>query len=350
MKSLFKNKAQAKQWLFTSAFATPESDAMTVLFQTGYYVPGYGSPWDITLEILEKLKSNFDGDVLGSAISIYYAHWDAKRTAAGEIKRLEVKYDTEMGKYQLMGKVEWTKKGMEAVKDKEYKYISSEVIYDFSRAIDSNTTKSYGPLLTGAALVNEPGVWDIPQIVFSGKKKFVDKFITGRKTEPKSDTITLEDKQMDELLKKLGFKSATELEAAFGNLKDKISEFENSKEKSAFDAAVKAKDAEIEALKAKIENTEKEHFEKDKKEYLEALFKAEKITKERLDMLMGYNKDEFDTFRKVFEENFAAAESKLPKIEGHGNEGKPESKVINISEFAKEWEGKKQASFFRGVK
>ena len=188
--------------------------------------------------ILEKLKSSFDANVLGSAVSVYYAHWEQRRTAAGEIKALEVEYDSESGKYQLLGDIEWTKKGMEAVKDKEYKYISSEVVNDFVRDTDSSTTVRYGPVLTGAALVNEPGVWDIPQIVFSGNQKFVDRFTNRRDTEPKTPKLPTED-DVEELLKKLGFASGQELEAAFNALKTKAHELESGQEKSKFEACLR---------------------------------------------------------------------------------------------------------------
>ena len=352
-------KGQLHKLHLTSNFQADksESDKMIVLFQTGYYVPGYGEPWDVDLEILKKLKNTFDAKVLGSAVSVYYGHWDSKRTAAGEIESLEIKQDG--GKYQLLGKIKWTPNGLKAVVEREYKYISSEVTTDFTRALDSKTNQSYGPLLMGAALVNEPGVWDIPQIVFAKSKKSIDgKFKKNHSIDDGLDKSAKKEKQeMDELLKKLGFKNENELVTAFGALKGKVAELEGGKEKAKFEAELAAKESEIEALKTKFENAEKERFESEKKKYLDELFKAEKITKERYESLMKYGKEQFGIFKEIYEENVAASKSVLPQPQGtDGNDrqtdgsNSKDAEVVNLAEFSKKVKDDTNIDFMAGVR
>lgn len=329
-----------------------------VIFQTGRYTPGYGNTWEVTDEILGQLKKTFDEKVLGSAVSVYYGHWDSKRTAAGEVKSLSVVYNEELNKHQLVGDIKWTPNGGKAVKDREYKYISAEVTSEFRREVDAETTKKYGPVLLGAALVNEPGVYDIPPIVYSFYKKSIDKFSCEEENLKIGPLIGLEKEEVvDELLKKLGFASTEELEKAFNNLSSKLSKLESGKEQAAFEAKLSVKDAEITSLKEKIDKIEEDHFTEKKTAFLNSLFASGKITKEKHDALAKYTQAQFEVFKEVWEENFSKTDSALPTPKGTGADpaklpdDPSAGKVIDLKEHGKSFaKSNEHTSFFKGVK
>lgn len=313
-------------------FASGGTSASVILFQTGYYVPGYGEPWEITAKTLDKLKENYDKDTLGSAVSIYYGHW-GDRKAAGEIKSLEVVADKEKGKFQLAAKIEWTPAGAKAVKDKEYKYISSEVTTDFRRKMNADKEENHGALLFGAALVNEPGVWDIPQIVFC---RGVD---TGKEAvNNKSHNKATEDNKM-KIWEKLGFKTEQDLEKALKAGTAFASKYELEK------TAKEKLEAEVEALKALSEKKEKEAFEKEKAEYLDKLFESGAITKAKHEKISGYDKDKFTMFKNVFGENEEMAPA-VPEVKGSPEDG---GKPKGLDELGKKYDKAGESEFDRGI-
>ena len=79
-----------------------------VLFQTGYYEPGMGTPIDMKKDGLEKMVENFDEGVIQRP-SVYYGHWGFTdgRKAAGEITSLYIQYNEKTQKEMLMGNINW---------------------------------------------------------------------------------------------------------------------------------------------------------------------------------------------------------------------------------------------------
>ena len=107
---------------------TEQVPSKVVLFQTGFYVPAMGTPTDMTKEGLELIIKNFNDEVIPRP-SAYYGHFDivGGRKAAGEINSIYLEYNEDKQKYILWGDIEWTPAAIKALKDKEYKFLSSEI-------------------------------------------------------------------------------------------------------------------------------------------------------------------------------------------------------------------------------
>lgn len=267
--------------------------------QTGMYTPAFGDPRDITEEMLEKMVENFEKDVLKTKPSVYYSHWDSKRAAAGEIKEVYTSYNETLSKTVLYARVEWTPQGKKAIMEKEYKYISAEFAYDFKRPVNKEGSyQSYGPVLTGVALTNEPAVYDIPQIVFSsnfsGNKDFLAQF-KNLGSNKNIDDSKEGDLKMNELLKLMGVKNEKEALEKFSSLNETVEKLQ----KADFSSKLKDKDKTINELKKEIETIKEENFSAEKKTFLEGVFKEGKITKEKFDKAMEYGKDQFSVFKDI---------------------------------------------------
>jgi len=104
----------------------------------------------ITKETLKKMQQNFSDKVRGIDLSIDYAH-EADKEAAAWIKNVML---DESGN-ELWAEVDWTPKGEEKIKGKEYKYISADFNFNY---VDNETQKKYGATLFGAGLTNRPFV------------------------------------------------------------------------------------------------------------------------------------------------------------------------------------------------
>lgn len=73
-----------------------------------------------------------------------------------------VRFDEKSGK--LLFKPEWTPTGRNAVKNREYKYLSADFDFDYE---DNETGKKFGPTLNGAGLTNRPFVKGMEAIQLS---------------------------------------------------------------------------------------------------------------------------------------------------------------------------------------
>lgn len=298
--------------------------------QTGVYTPAFGDPREINEQMFDKMIENFEADTLKTKPSVYYGHWDVKRAAAGEIKELFKAYNDTLSKTILYARVEWTPQGKRAILEKEYKYISAEFAYDFKRAMDKEgNVNSYGAVLTGVALTNEPAVYDIPQIVFSGNKNFLAQFqnMGFNKNNDDDNNPEGEDK-MEELLRLMAVKTEAEAKEKFSKLTEKMKELE----KADFSAQIKSKDEAIKTLKEEIETIKKDHFSKEKESFLKVVFEEGKIDKEKYDKAMNYDKDQFAVFKDIIGDSASV----LPKPEGTAKQkGKEENPDKSFAEFAK---------------
>lgn len=325
----FKSKASSKLCL-VSEFNLSTTDVPTkiTLFQTGYYVPGYGSPIDMKKDGLERIIENFNNKLIPRP-SVYYGHFDLQggRKAAGEIMSVFLKYDETTAKERLMGDIEWTPAAIEAIKQKEYKFISSEIHPNFMRDFSDTNTQEYGMTLMGAALVNEPGVWDIPTIFCLNDSKKLAKIKKDQNNNPEGD-------YMDELLKLFGVKTKEEAIGLFGSMKEKLEKFEKEDQTAKFKAGLAEKEKEIEALKKEKEEMKAAAFATEKETYLKGLFKENKITADAMKKYMDYNESKFSAIKEVIGD-FQAV---LPKLEGDGKEPKKEPETQTFEAYA---EGKK---------
>lgn len=116
---------------------------------------------EITESMLEGAKNNFDSNVRGIDISIDYTHENdnGENPAAAWIKSVELSED----KQDLYGMVEFTPKGQEMAKSKEYKYFSVEL----SPLYQNEDGKMYSNVLLGGTFTNRPAVKGLDPIKLS---------------------------------------------------------------------------------------------------------------------------------------------------------------------------------------
>ena len=300
------------------------------LSKTGVYTPAYGRAREIKAEHFEQMLRNFNNKVMKTRISVYYSHWDMRRTAAGELTALAITDDAQ-GNQVLEGTVAWTPSATKSLEEREYKYVSAEIDFDFSRARDTDGAYDhYGVVLTGVALTNEPAVYDLPAIVFSGSKKFLAHFSPSCSNDKKPTGGS----KMDKVFKALGVKTEDEALAKFSMLTDKVLEMEKGKKTDDFSKQLAKKDEEIAALTKGMQNLKDEHFSKEKKDYLDKAFESEKITKEKHQEAMEYGEDKFSMFKDLVESfgdkaktlDSPAGTRTVPK-----DAGKPEEDLVDFA-------------------
>jgi hypothetical protein len=115
--------------------------------------PRYGVV-NITRALLLQLVDAFNKGVYGQEIFLDVAH-DPDKGAAAKIAKLAVEGN------RLRGLMEWTPYGIEAVKNKGFKYLSIEYTDNYT---DPETNEKRGPLMLGAGLVVRPAVKGNPPV------------------------------------------------------------------------------------------------------------------------------------------------------------------------------------------
>lgn len=185
---------------------------------------------ELTAEVLEKMKVNFDAKVRGIDISLDYTHDNegGQSPAACWIKELEVR--GESGKKELFAKVEFTPKGKSLVLAKEYKYASADFSIDY-RAEDG---KHFPYVLRGGTLTNRPFIKGMKPIKLSENKQRKKEIIN-------MDKIALINALRDEGI------DVSALQAEVTTLKARVTELS---------VVPGQKDAEINGLKTKVTELE----------------------------------------------------------------------------------------------
>lgn len=110
----------------------------------------------INKAILQDFVKNFKANIVKLAdkeLPINYGH-DRGGKAAGWLEDIKIGKGRR-GKTTLLGKVRWTKKAEEEIRDEQYKYFSSEIDFLYK---DQETGKETKNVLIGAALTNIPFV------------------------------------------------------------------------------------------------------------------------------------------------------------------------------------------------
>lgn len=116
------------------------------IIRTGTFSdPRYGT-FDITRDMLLSMVRNFDAGTYGQEIFLDVAHEPSKGSAA---KILSLKVDGN----RLRAEAEFTPYGVEAVKNRGFKYLSAEFVDDFT---DNEHGTHHGPTLLGAGLTTRP--------------------------------------------------------------------------------------------------------------------------------------------------------------------------------------------------
>jgi hypothetical protein len=126
------------------------------MLRTGSFKHRIYGDLDITTEMLESMKKNFENNVLGREVSFDWNH--RAEAASSWLKGLDIQDDV------LIGTVEFTAKGAESIASKEYGYFSIEYSDDYK---DSETEKTFGPTILGGALTNRPFISKLKKIEFS---------------------------------------------------------------------------------------------------------------------------------------------------------------------------------------
>lgn len=114
--------------------------------------------FEITSADIEKMKINFDKRQVDLVIDYEHQTLSGQvAPASGWIKELYIGDDG-----SLMGKVEWTTKATEFIKNGEYKYISP--VFNFG-AINEKTGAYQGATLHSASLTNTPFLDELGEVV-----------------------------------------------------------------------------------------------------------------------------------------------------------------------------------------
>ena len=119
--------------------------------------PEYGK-LEFTSKHFDDFVKNFNDKVRGVDLAIDQEH-KPEEGAAGWIRKLENR-----GKDGLWALVEWTKVGVDLVKDGAYRYLSSEFDYEWE---DNESGKKFENVLFGAALTNRPFIKDLSPVNLS---------------------------------------------------------------------------------------------------------------------------------------------------------------------------------------
>ena len=138
------------------------------LFRPGEFNhPTYGK-LIFDMDMFRKIKYNFDHNVRGQKLSIDYDH-NGEKHAAGWIQDIQISPE---GVFAL---VEWTPKGAEAIRNKEYLYISPDYKPVWT---DPETGLKYEFVLFGAALTNRPFIKRMQEVKLS--EDVIKSFLTDK--------------------------------------------------------------------------------------------------------------------------------------------------------------------------
>lgn len=208
-----------------------EAPQFIQVLRTGKFKHELFGEIDITSEMLQQMKKNFDDRSRGVDLALDYAH-ESDREAAGWIKSVKL----ENNDSELWAEIEWTPAGKQKVESQEFRYISADFSTNY---INNESGKQYGCCLFGAGLTNRPFVKNM------------------KPTTELKEAGKMDEKKMQELqdanTKLLAEKAA--LEAERKQLQDKLAAIELA-------AAKAAKETEFSTLLAegKVVPAQKESF------------------------------------------------------------------------------------------
>lgn len=142
-------------------------------------------PFELTLEDLQEMKTNFENAKVDGVIDLDHSTvFHGTGEAYGWIKSLEVKDN------DLWAKIEWLEDGKNLIKAGKYKYISP--VFQ-PNTIDQESGDNIGWTLHSAAITNRPFFEDLGEIVANSKNEY--KKIEGEEMAVKKED---HDKVLDE--------------------------------------------------------------------------------------------------------------------------------------------------------
>jgi len=166
--------------------------------------------FDITPEMLLKMKANFDGNARRldkGEIPVDYGH-HTEGKAAGWIEAVHLEEENK----SLWVDINYTEEAEKAIMSREWRFISADIDFEYK---DNESDMTLGPVLLGAGLVNRPHIKSMKAV-----------FGESYGEEPNNET-TKENKGFsmtpEDMMKKIG-----ELEAMISALKAQVQAGEKS--------------------------------------------------------------------------------------------------------------------------
>lgn len=141
----------------TALALTEQGRKAVTITRTGSFTdPRYGT-FQITPQLLAEMVANFAAHTYGQDIHIDVSH-RPDDGSAGKLQRLWIEGD------RLMGEVDWTRYGREAIADRGYQYLSAEYTENY---IDNERQQPHGAVLLGAGLTIRPVIKRLDPIQLS---------------------------------------------------------------------------------------------------------------------------------------------------------------------------------------
>lgn len=157
----------------------------------------------ITKEMLDDFVVHFEENVYGTEIQVNFSH-NREGEAAGWVKRLFREND------KLLAEVEWTPIGIEKIKNKQFRFTSSELALTYVEPSGGRTVRN---VFTGVALTNVPAVKGMSPVTLSEQTNLFFKFQT-MKCKEMYDQLKAQEKVTKEDV--ANFKALAEEEKAEG--------------------------------------------------------------------------------------------------------------------------------------
>ena len=129
---------------------------VTVTKMGHFYDPRYGE-FDITRPMLLQMVDNFNKGTYGQEIFLDVAHKPSDG-AAGKFLKLSIEGN------KLRALIEWTPFGVDAVKNRGFRYLSADYHENFQ---DNEARAQHGPLLFGAGLTIRPVIKGLDPVTLS---------------------------------------------------------------------------------------------------------------------------------------------------------------------------------------
>jgi len=263
------------------------------LMRTGTFQHPFMEDFEVTKEMFQSFKKNFDKKVKKVDIAVDFSHFSS-REAAGWIRKVMLREKNT----ELWLTVEWTETARKKIIDREFRYMSADFTMKF---VDNETGKEFGPTLNGAALTNRPFIKDMQAVL-------TDLDLSDKKRQAISRILNDEPEEETEMSKM----TPEESKAYIATLSD------DEKKEMGLIKEVTLSDDEA---KAKLKASEKENKEL-----------SEKLVTEKKDrefsIMLSENKA-CEAQRESFMKNDVAEFAKLAVTlsdETKGNGGEPEKK------------------------
>jgi hypothetical protein len=240
-----------------------------VLRQGAFKHPQYGKI-SFDEKTFKSFIKNFEERVPQEHIAYDFKH-QPDHGAAAWLKRLFVE---EGG---LWADVELTKRGAEALKNREFIYFSTEYVDDYK---DRESGKSYGPTILGGGLTNRPFIKGMAPTLMSEDREELFVSVEDSATHKEIESMDEIKKQIADLNAKLaglvdGAQNKEEVQKAFStvgeqikSLQEKLDEMQETKRLTDEETAKALEDAKEEATNAKAAQAKAEEEAKNLTESL----------------------------------------------------------------------------------